>query len=53
MIRPSQIMDRETGERELDTALTQLRSLDASNTNARGAIEWRIGRIRQRLRDLK
>jgi len=48
-MRPSQIATVAQAERELDLSLAQLRATEPGNTNARGAIEYRIGAIRRRI----
>jgi hypothetical protein len=55
VIKPSQINDRRVAERELDTALKELRALygaGSSNLVAIASIEYRIGALRRRARDL-
>lgn len=49
-----QLKDVDAIERELDVRLRELRNLDGtSNTMARTSIEYRIGRLRDRKRQIE
>lgn len=58
MIKPSQILDADRCEAELDRALADLRKLTAggvtsSNLIAQASTEYRIGSLRRRLEVLR